>query len=215
MTTTNANLEGHWILKSGVGPLLLPNTKITAEFKDGKLSGKGGCNQYNASYTVEPLDQTSGKIQIQGITSTEIFCGEEINAQEGSYFQALEQVSEYTLTDEGLVLPYPSPARYLLFTRITKTKVFEVQDIGISAEPPSLTASGTVNTTGWKDAELIKRPSSCDGKLEFDFVAQSPDGPVPQVITPIEAVYRLSQEEQNNNHFIVYASQNQKGIFLE
>jgi hypothetical protein len=97
----------------------------------------------------------------------------------------------------------------------TKTKVFEVQDIGISAEPPSLTASGTVNTAGWKNAELIKRPSSSPGKLEFDFVAQPPDGPVSQVITPIEAVYRLSQEEQNNNHFIVYASQNEKGIFLE
>ncbi|MBW4506283.1 MAG: hypothetical protein KME64_07205 [Scytonematopsis contorta HA4267-MV1] len=97
----------------------------------------------------------------------------------------------------------------------TKTKVFEVQDIGISAEPPSLTASGTVTTGGWKDAELIKRPASSDGKLEFDFVAQPPDGSVIQVITPIEAIYRLSQEEQNNNHFIVYASQNQKVVFLE
>jgi hypothetical protein len=26
-------------------------------------------------------------------------------------------VSEYQLTDEGLVLPYPSPARGLFFTR--------------------------------------------------------------------------------------------------
>jgi heat shock protein HslJ len=117
VTTTNATLEGQWLLKSGVGPQPLPDTKITAEFMDGKLSGKGGCNQYNASFTVEPLDGTSGKIQIQGIASTEMFCGDEINAQESSYFQALEQVREYRLTDEGLVLPYPSPARYLLFTR--------------------------------------------------------------------------------------------------
>ena len=114
---TQTNLEGHWILKSGVGTQLLPNTKITAEFKDGKLSGSGGCNRYNASYTVEPLDQTSGKIQIPGIASTKVFCSEEINAQESSYFQAIEQVSEYNLTDEGLILPYPSPSRFLLFTR--------------------------------------------------------------------------------------------------
>ena len=86
-----ANLEGNWILKSGVGTQLLPNTKITAEFKDGKLNGSGGCNQYFASYTVEPLDQTSGKIQIGEIASTQVFCGEEINAQESSYFQALKQ----------------------------------------------------------------------------------------------------------------------------
>ncbi|NJO93560.1 MAG: hypothetical protein HC820_02860 [Hydrococcus sp. RM1_1_31] len=95
----------------------------------------------------------------------------------------------------------------------TKTTVFEVQDLGISQE--SLTASGTVNTAGWKDAELIPRPPSSGGKLEFDFVAQPPDGSVAQVITPIKAMYRLSQEERNNNHFIVYASHNKKGIFLE
>ncbi len=114
---TQPNLEGHWILKSGVGINLLPNTKITAEFKDGKLSGSGGCNQYFTGYKVEPVDGTSGKIQIGKIGSTLIFCSEEINAQEYSYFQALEQVREYKLTDEGLVLPYPSPSRYLLFTR--------------------------------------------------------------------------------------------------
>ena len=110
-------LEGNWILKSGVGVQLLPDTKITAEFKDGKLSGHGGCNQYFTDYTVEPLDKTSGKIQIGNIGSTKIFCGEEINAQESNYFKALEQVSKYNLTDESLILPYPSPSRYLLFIR--------------------------------------------------------------------------------------------------
>ena len=109
-------LEGKWILKSGVGVKLLPDTKITAEFKDGKLSGNGGCNQYNASYK-QPQDDGYGKIHIGEISSTKIFCGEEINAQESNYFKALEQVREYKLTDEGLVLPYPSPSRYLLFTR--------------------------------------------------------------------------------------------------
>jgi heat shock protein HslJ len=117
MITTNANLEGQWILKSGIGTQLLPNTEITAEFKDGQINGSGGCNQYNASYTVEPLDQTSGKIQIQVQDFTRMSCGEEIDAQEREYFKALEQVREYTLTDEGLVLPYPSPWRYLLFIR--------------------------------------------------------------------------------------------------
>jgi heat shock protein HslJ len=48
MTTKNAPPEGQWILKSGLGLHPLPDTQITAEFKDGKLSGKGGCNQYNA-----------------------------------------------------------------------------------------------------------------------------------------------------------------------
>ena len=95
----------------------------------------------------------------------------------------------------------------------TKTQVFEVHDIKITQE--SITASGTVTTGGWKDAELILRPSSCvGGKCEFDFVAQPPDGPVAQVISPIEATYK-SGLLNRNNHFIVYASHNEKGIFLE
>lgn len=113
---THASIEGNWILKSGVGVKLLPDTKITAEFKDGKLSGNGGCNQYNASYQ-QPQDDGYGKIHIGKIVSTKIFCGDGISEQESSYFQALEQVREYKLTDEGLVLPYPSPSRYLLFIR--------------------------------------------------------------------------------------------------
>jgi heat shock protein HslJ len=117
MTTTILTLEGQWILKSGVGLQLLPDTKITAEFKDGKLSGSGGINQYNASFSVEPLDQDSGKIKIEKISSTKMGGSEVMLAQEHNYFQALEKVSEYQLTDEGLVLPYPSPARGLFFTR--------------------------------------------------------------------------------------------------
>ena len=113
----HASIEGKWILKSGVGVNLLPDTKITAEFRDGKLTGHGSCNQYFAGYTVKPCDETSGKIQIGQIGSTLMSCGEEINAQESNYFKALEQVSKYNLTDESLILPYPSPSRYLLFIR--------------------------------------------------------------------------------------------------
>ena len=95
----------------------------------------------------------------------------------------------------------------------TKTKVFEVHDIDISQE--RITAYGTVNTSGWKDAELIPRPSSSVGTSEFDFVAQSPDGAVIQVITSIEASYKLSPEDKGHNRFIVYAAHNHKVIFLE
>jgi heat shock protein HslJ len=117
MTTPNANLEGHWILKAGIEPPLLPNTKITAEFKDGKLSGSGGINQYSTSYTVESSDRASGKIKIEKITLTKIAGSEEILAQESNYFQALERVREYSVTDEGLILSYTSPWRYLGFIR--------------------------------------------------------------------------------------------------
>ncbi|MDJ0694523.1 hypothetical protein [Mastigocoleus sp. MO_188.B34] len=96
---------------------------------------------------------------------------------------------------------------------MTKKKIFEVQEIHIYQD--SIRAVGTVNTEGWKDPELILRPSSCvGGKCEFDFVAQPPDGPVTQVMLPIDATYK-SGIVMVNNHFIVYASNNKKGLFLE
>ncbi|WP_083901632.1 META domain-containing protein [Pseudanabaena sp. PCC 6802] len=88
---------------------------MTAEFKDGKLSGNGGINQYSTIYTVEPLDRTSGKIKIEKITLTKVGGSEEVLAQESSYFQALEQVREYSVTDRGLTLSYTSPWHYLGF----------------------------------------------------------------------------------------------------
>jgi heat shock protein HslJ len=111
-------LEGIvWTLKSGLGPVSVPNTEITAEFNNGQLTGSGGCNQYGANYTAESISETSGKIQIQQIRATRKACGEAIDAQEQKYFQALEKVREYRLSDRGLVLPYPSPWRFLLFTQ--------------------------------------------------------------------------------------------------
>jgi hypothetical protein len=94
---------------------------------------------------------------------------------------------------------------------MTKTKVFEATSIEPFGER-SLKVSGTVTTEGWKDAELIKRPPSSSPSLEFDFVAQSPEGTVAQVITPIEAIYEISPGD--SNHYIVYASQNKQEVTI-
>ncbi len=78
---------------------------------------------------------------------------------------------------------------------MTKKKVLEVQNVKLSileSLPPklSITAFGTVPTTGWKDAELIPHvyiQPPPDGIYGYDFVASPPDQSVPQVITPIVA----------------------------
>ncbi|MBW4620747.1 MAG: hypothetical protein KME17_15505 [Cyanosarcina radialis HA8281-LM2] len=97
---------------------------------------------------------------------------------------------------------------------MTKTQVFEVKRIELFGER-SLKVSGTVTTDGWKNAELIKRSPSPSPSNEFDFVAQSPDGSVPQVITPIEAIYEISPVDIiHSNHFVVYASQNRQEVTI-
>lgn len=106
---------------------------------------------------------------------------------------------------------------------MTESKVYEVQDIDILApedKPPHniITASGTVTTSGWTNAELIphaQQPS--DGIYEYDFVAQPPppDAVVLTVITPVTANYRLEPKPNNFRGFRIHASRNTKEIVLE
>lgn len=76
-------------------------------------------------------------------------------------------------------------------------KVLEVNEGGaniLKSEPPilSITALGTVSTDGWKNPRLVPYvyvQFPPDGIWDFDFVAEEPDGPVPQVLTPIVGHY--------------------------
>ncbi|WP_318284318.1 MULTISPECIES: DUF6174 domain-containing protein [Brasilonema] len=100
----------------------------------------------------------------------------------------------------------------------TKTKVFEVQNIEVSQELQSITAYGIVSTAGWRDAELILRPSAPNGEIdfvEFDFVAQPPNGSAAQVITPIKAIYSPLPRQGNFLGVKIYASNNVKAVVLE
>ncbi len=74
-------------------------------------------------------------------------------------------------------------------------KILNIKEIKLSIEksnPPNLIvdAKGEVTTGGWSNGRLIPYiyiAPPADGIYEFDFVADSPDGIVPQVITPIDA----------------------------
>lgn len=76
-------------------------------------------------------------------------------------------------------------------------KVLEVTSVQVTAYkmlPPTLVvyADGVVPTTGYKNGQLIpyvyiQFPQ--DGIWDFDFVADKPDGPVLDVLSPIAASY--------------------------
>lgn len=99
------------------------------------------------------------------------------------------------------------------------TKVLKVLEIELSIQeinPPNLVikAKGEVTTGGWSNGRLIPfvyvMPPA-DGIYEFDFVADSPEEIVPQVITAINAepfVWKGFPEELEGVK--VYASSNFK-----
>ena len=69
-------------------------TVVTATFRDGKISGSGGCNDYQAGYALE-----DGSMRIAPGVATRKMCTqpERLMEQEGAYFAALETVAAYRI----------------------------------------------------------------------------------------------------------------------
>jgi heat shock protein HslJ len=81
---------------------VLDGTEITALFaEDGTLSGKAGCNNYTASYTVD-----GNQISIGPGATTRMMCAEPagIMEQEAAYVAALETAATYTIQGDVLEL---------------------------------------------------------------------------------------------------------------
>jgi heat shock protein HslJ len=101
------SLEGRlWMLERYVGgegqeKAVIPDTEISAEFREGQLSGKSGCNQYFGPYQLSGDQLTAGPI-----AATEMFCIQPAGTmeQERAYLEALQRVARYQVTDRQLEL---------------------------------------------------------------------------------------------------------------
>lgn len=75
-------------------------TEVTATFgDDGKVTGSGGCNTYNAGYTVD-----GSKIKIGPVASTKMLCEGDAGTQEAAYFAALEKATTFDFVQGRLEL---------------------------------------------------------------------------------------------------------------
>jgi len=71
----------------GDQPPVLGEPAVTLSFADGKVSGFGGCNRYNSSFTLDAENPPA--IQVEPIAATKMVCPEPIMTQESAYFAAL------------------------------------------------------------------------------------------------------------------------------
>lgn len=97
----SAKLEGPtWqcvTFTGGTAPEPVPaDVRITAKFEAGRVSGSGGCNSYNGSYTVNGSALTTGNI-----ASTKKFCPHS-QQWETRFFERLQAARTYTLRDQTL-----------------------------------------------------------------------------------------------------------------
>lgn len=102
-------------------------------------------------------------------------------------------------------------------------KIREITEVHLAlleSFPPKLriTAAGTVSTGGWTDPKLqphvfIQPPP--DGIHDFDFVAEPPTGPAPQIVSSIQATYTWEELPEEVKGVRVHASQNAKTVLLD
>jgi len=103
VTVTDAELLGPWTLtemgiQGGQAVVNVFSAPITITFFDqGTLAGNGGCNNYNAPYTLTGETGPFGKeIMIGPITSTEMYCLSTSDT-ETTYLQILQKVRSYSI----------------------------------------------------------------------------------------------------------------------
>lgn len=98
-----ASLVGEWQaigINNGKQAVVsvMNGTTVTAVFgADGNLSGNGGCNNYNGSYTTD-----GDNITIGPVATTRMACEQAVMDQETAYLNALAKAATYTLGKDSL-----------------------------------------------------------------------------------------------------------------
>lgn len=87
-----------WTVKDLNGEAPGEDVQITLSFDTnaGRLSGKGGCNRYNAAYTL-----TGESLSFGPAMSTQMACAEPAMAQERAFLDLLGEVNRFSIDESG------------------------------------------------------------------------------------------------------------------
>ena len=104
-------LVGAWNLVQLNGQPLVPGTIISANFNNGQVSGNGGCNTFNATYTTN-----GNNVTISYPAGTQIACPPEVMEQETAFYQALSSAATYQISGPNLTFNNGGGATVLVFS---------------------------------------------------------------------------------------------------
>ncbi|WOF17137.1 META domain-containing protein [Methanoplanus sp. FWC-SCC4] len=103
-------------MKEGDAIVSIPaNTTVSLSFKEGKISGNTGCNNYFANYNTDEISE----IEFGLPGSTKMYCDEETMKTESSYLGLLEDVKGYRISGNTLTLTDSEGKTLLNFKRTT------------------------------------------------------------------------------------------------
>ena len=113
-----SGVEGAWTatgVNNGKGAVQTTTLteQITAVFgPNGGLAGSGGCNDYNATYTVSGDALTLGPV-----AATKKACADDVMTEENAYFAALGNVATFDIRGTTLTLRDSGGAAQVTYTR--------------------------------------------------------------------------------------------------
>lgn len=90
--------KADWQLQSWSMGKLPDSFTITATFADGRLTGKGVCNQYFSDATI-----VGDKVTISSVGATKMLCPE-FSDIEQTYFEYLQKASSFKINKDQLTL---------------------------------------------------------------------------------------------------------------
>lgn len=102
-TTPPAPYENiEWKLYTLAGQKPFKDVSMTVKMNKGTISGSGGCNQYNGTYTVEE----GGAVRISALASSKRMC-EGLMGQESKFFEMLQGATSLKMNKVELVIASP------------------------------------------------------------------------------------------------------------
>ena len=88
-----------WQMETLNGQDRLPDSVVTLEFADQRLSGSAGCNSFGAGYQIK-----GEEIIIDAVAMTEMACADEgVMSQESTYTRLLGEAKKFSVSDTELV----------------------------------------------------------------------------------------------------------------
>jgi heat shock protein HslJ len=103
-TTPPAPYENiEWKLSTMAGQKPFKDAVITVQMTKGTISGSGGCNQYNGTYTVDD----NGALSVSELASSKRMC-DGLMGQESKFFEKLRSATTIKMNKIELVISSPT-----------------------------------------------------------------------------------------------------------
>jgi heat shock protein HslJ len=95
---------GEWAVFEINGEAVIPSSKPTITFDEGRVYGRGSCNRFMGGYKV---GADGLKLEMSQMASTMMACPDELMTQEGKFLGTLGAVTGYAVADGVLTLTAP------------------------------------------------------------------------------------------------------------